>query len=412
MKILFIKTLLNYATGYVNIRVEGFFVERFMNMCISKRILLMNIKREKSTIMYADVGIRDYKKLRQIAKKTKSKVKIQHKRGIPFVAHKYRKRKIFLVLFLVIIACLAISSNYIWNIEVTGNTSIGTEEILKSLEESGLMTGISKNDINTNDIINKIRLNRDDIAWVGISVKGTNAIVKIKEIDKAPEIIDENEYCDIVSDKKGIITKISVQNGTAAVKEGDIVENGTILVNGYLEGKYTGIRYVHSIADIEAKVWYSKKKKEPLTQTISVTTGNEEKKYSLKFKKNQINLYKTLSKFEKYDTINENKKIMLFSNFYLPIEIVKTTNKEYVLQEITYTEEELKNLLVEEIEQELNEEISNEENIVNKNINAYLENGELEVEVTYEVLENIGVEKELYLERDVDENGTEESENS
>ena len=157
MKILFVKTLLNYATGYVNIRVEGFFVERFINMCISKKILLMNIKREKSTIMYADVGIRDYKKLRQIAKKTKSKIKIQSKRGIPFIAHKYRKRKIFLVLFLVIVVFLAVSSNYIWNIEVTGNTSISTQEILQSLEESGLITGISKNDINTNDIINKIR---------------------------------------------------------------------------------------------------------------------------------------------------------------------------------------------------------------------------------------------------------------
>ena len=40
-------------------------------------------------------------------------------------------------------------------------------------------------------------------------------------------------------------------------------------------------------------------------------------------------MFKTLSNFQKYDTINENKKIMLFSNFYLPIEIIKTTNYEY-----------------------------------------------------------------------------------
>ena len=33
---------------------------------------------------------------------------------------------------------------------------------------------------------------------------------------------------------------------------------------------------------------------------------------------------------------------MLFSNFYLPIEIIKTTNYEYKNQDITYTEEELK----------------------------------------------------------------------
>ena len=37
---------------------------------------------------------------------------------------------------------------------------------------------------------------------------------------KKPEIIDENEYCSIVSNKSGIITKISAQTGTANVKVG------------------------------------------------------------------------------------------------------------------------------------------------------------------------------------------------
>ena len=76
---MFLKILLNYILGYVNIKVEGFFIERFINICVSKKILLMDIKREKSTIMYANVGIPDYKKLKQVARKTKSKIKIQRK---------------------------------------------------------------------------------------------------------------------------------------------------------------------------------------------------------------------------------------------------------------------------------------------------------------------------------------------
>ena len=355
----------------------------------------MDIKRDKSTIMYANVGLADYRKLRQVAKRTKSKVKIEKKKGLPFTAHKYRKRKAFAVLFASIIIAIIISSNYIWNIEITGNVNISKEEIMQSLVESGLKVGISKNDMDTNLVINKIRLNRDDIAWIGITVKGTNAIVKIKEAEAAPEVIDEDAYCNIVANKTGMITKINVQNGTAAVKVGDIVEDGEILVNGFLEGQYTGIRYVHGIADIEAKIWYTKKASEPLVQEIPVETGNVETKYSIKFEKNQINLFKTLSKFEKYDTINENKKIMLFSNFYLPIEIVKTTNNEYEMQEITYTEEELVAMLTERIKSELLEEISEPNNIVNTNVNTYSNNGYIEVEVTYEVLEKIGIKQEI-----------------
>ena len=388
---MFVQPILNYFTGYVKIKVEGLFLERFINICVSKKILLMDIKREKSTIMYANVGIADYKKLKQVARKTKSKIKIQRKKGLPFTIKKYRKRKIFGILFVVILALLIVSSNYIWNIEISGNVKITNQEILQSLEESGLKVGLSKNDIDINAVISKIRLDREDIAWIGITVKGTNAIVKIK----APEVIDENKFCNIVANKTGMITKINVQNGTANVKVGDIVEEGDILVNGYLEGKYTGTRYVHGAATVEAKIWYTKKEKAMLKQQIPVQTGNEEKKYSIKFKKNQINLFKTLSKFEKYDTINENKKIILFSNFYLPIEVVKITNKEYVLQDVTYTNEEQTQILTEKLKKELLEEIGEQKNIVNVNVNTYSQDETVEVEVTYEVLENIGVEQEM-----------------
>ena len=65
----------------MKIKVEGFFIERFINMCISKKIILMDIEREKLTIMYAKVGLSDYRRIRQVAKKTKSKVKILEKKG-------------------------------------------------------------------------------------------------------------------------------------------------------------------------------------------------------------------------------------------------------------------------------------------------------------------------------------------
>ena len=387
---MYLKILLNYILGYVNIKVEGFFIERFINICISKKILLWNIKRKKSTIMYANIGINDYKKLKPIAKKTKSKISIQNKKGLPFVVHKYRKRKIFVGLLAVIFIALFVMSKFIWNIEIKGNNQISKAEILEELNKQGLKIGAYKGKINSNSIINRVRLDRNDIAWMGIDLEGTNAIVEIKETSKAPEIIDENEYCNIVSNKEGMITKINVQNGTAVVKEGDIVKQGDILVQGYLEGKYTGIRYVHAKADIEAKIWYSKKEKVFLKQQIQVPTGATEEKYTLNINNFKINFYKTLSKFENYDTINENKKLMLFSNFYLPIELIKKTNCEYKYEEKIYTEEELTQITQEKIEKELEKEIVQTENIINKQTNIYPNEDYIEVEVIYEVLENIG----------------------
>lgn len=385
-----LKILLNYILGYVNIKVEGFFIERFINICISKKILLWNMKREKSTILYANIGIQDYKKLKNIAKKTKTRINIQSKKGMPFLLHRYRKRKIFVGLLAIIFIALFMMSKFIWNIEIKGNTRISKTEIMEELNKNGLKIGTYKRKLNANSVINKVRLDRGDIAWIGIDIEGTNAIVEIKETSEAPEIIDENEYCNIVSNKEGMITKINVQNGTAVVKEGDIVKEGDTLVLGYLEGKYTGIRYVHAKADIEAKIWYSKKEKVFLKQQIQVPTGATEQKYTLNINNFKINFYKTLSKFENYDTINENKKLMLFSNFYLPIELIKKTNCEYKYEEKIYTEEELTQITQEKIEKELEKEIVQTENIINKQTNIYPNEDYIEVEVIYEVLENIG----------------------
>ena len=286
-------------------------------------------------------------------------------------------------------------ANFVWNIEISGNENISKEEIFAALEGEGLKTGVYKGKIDVNSVIQNIRLKRNDIAWMGITIEGTNAKVKIKESTEAPNIIEEDEFCNIIADKSGMITKINAQNGTATVKEGDIVKQGDVLVNGYLEGKYTGFRYVHALANIEAKVWYSKKEKIYLTQQVPTDTGNTEEKYSLSINDFKINFYKTLSKFENYDTIYESKRLKLFSNFYLPVEILKITNKEYEIKNVTYTEEAIIEIWTPKIEEELRKQIENQDNIINKQTNIYENEGYIEIEVIYEVLETIGVEDKI-----------------
>ena len=69
---MYFKILLAYILGYVNIEVEGYFIERFINICNSKKIFLWNMKRKHSTIIRVNIGIRDFKKITEIAKKTKT----------------------------------------------------------------------------------------------------------------------------------------------------------------------------------------------------------------------------------------------------------------------------------------------------------------------------------------------------
>ena len=104
---------------------------------------------------------------------------------------------------------------------------------------------------------------------------------------------------------------------------------------------------------------------------------------------------KKLSKFEIYDTIEAENKMRLFSDFYLPISIIKMTYKEVEEKPKDYQMEEAKNIGIEQLQEELEKEIEDKEAIVGKNINNYEKGDSIDVYVTYEVLENIGTNEKI-----------------
>ena len=286
-------------------------------------------------------------------------------------------------------------SNFIWNIEISGVDEAKQKELLEIIQNEGVDVGKYKNKINLQNLINKIRLERADIAWVGMEIKGTNLKIKVVEADEKPEIIDENEYCNIVASKDGIISKVNAQNGTPVVKEGDTVKKGDILVQGWIEGKYTDNRYVHAEGETIAKVWYSEKEKVYYNQNYESLTGNKERKYSININNFKINLFKTLSKFENYDTISTIKKLKITSNFYLPIEIVVNNNFEKQKNTVKYDKNEAKEIGIKKLKEKLEQEIQDKNSISNIYINTEETDEYVEVEVIYEVLENIGTKEKI-----------------
>lgn len=257
---MFIKLLVRLFLGYVRIEVEGYYIERFINICTNNKILIWNLKREKGVKLYLNIGINDFKKLSYIARKTNCKIKILRKKGIPFLLNRYKKRKIFAIFLILIILIIFISSKYVWNVKISIKDDLKLDNIEQDIENLGISRGVKKDEIDTDKIINELRLKRDDIAWVGIDIYGTIVQINIVKADKVPNIVDNSNYCNIVASKSGVIQKIIAQNGTAVVNIGDTVQKGDVLIAGYMEGKYTDTRYVHGLGEVEAIVSYKKSK--------------------------------------------------------------------------------------------------------------------------------------------------------
>lgn len=221
---MYIQKIQKAITGYTNIEVEGYYIEKFINICRNKGIYLEDLKRERTTIINASIPAKYFKIVAKIAKSNKCQIKIKEKKGLPFILNRYRKRKIFVISLLVVLLLLIALSKFVWNIEITGNVNISNNEILEIVKSEGLEIGKLKNKIDAKKIVEKIRLERSDISWVGIKLSGTNAIIEIVESDKIPNIIDKEEYCNIVAKKDAMIVSANAQNGTLQVKEGDVVK--------------------------------------------------------------------------------------------------------------------------------------------------------------------------------------------
>lgn len=44
-----IKIILSYILGYLRVTIEGYYIERFINICKNEKILIWNFQNEKKT---------------------------------------------------------------------------------------------------------------------------------------------------------------------------------------------------------------------------------------------------------------------------------------------------------------------------------------------------------------------------
>ena len=166
---------------------------------------------------------------------------------------------------------------------------------------------------------------------------------------------------------------------------------GDILVEGVMEGKYTGIRTVNSDADIYVVSHHEKERKEAFIQEISQRTGEVEKNVEIYIHKFKIFFNKGVPKFENCDTIRTYKKVKLFSNYYIPIEIVNVTDFELKKSFQSFTEEELTEKITKELQEELNQELElSDSSNVQQEVASVADADGVTVKVVYSVEEKIG----------------------
>ncbi len=325
-------------TGVTSVEIEGFFTERFINLCKINNIKIWDIRNIVSGVTRFKIHISNFKKLRSIARKTKCKIKIKKKEGLYFQFFKYRKRKVLAYLSLLLIILFILSTCFVWNINISGNERISTELIEQKLKESGIYVGRFKIGMNKIDILKTVRSTMPEISWIGLEIRGTDAEIKIVEkviLDDKDK--QDNRIGDIVSTHDGIITRIIAENGTPTYKEGSYILKGYLLIEGKIYSKILGEELVHAKGIIRMNTQYIFEKE---YKYVDIEREYADKnKHSIGFSVNSKEIYVNyLKKDQKYDKLKSSKSFNIFGS---TISFDWYTFKEYVEKEVIYTKEDI-----------------------------------------------------------------------
>ena len=157
--------LIRFVKGYVRIKIWGFAPERFFNLCSNKNILLWDIqKKDMYYEMY--ISLSGFRSLQLITRKTKTRVVILERHGLPFLMPGIFLRKIFIAGLVMTCLFLYLSTKFVWEISLTGNLSITEDAFYSFLSEEGIKVGSMKKDIDIESLEKHARIKFPEITWI------------------------------------------------------------------------------------------------------------------------------------------------------------------------------------------------------------------------------------------------------
>ncbi|WP_411683048.1 sporulation protein YqfD [Clostridium thailandense] len=295
----------NHKKGIITIEIQSLIPERFVNLMWKSDIYIKNIKKKSITTMTMEINLSDYDKIEEIAKKTRTKIKITGRRGLTFLIIKIKRRIALSVGILVFMGVLYYLSTFIWNIEISVDHNLSPYEIRQQLISFGVKPGISKRNINVYDIEEKLIKSNESIMWVRARVEGAKLKITAAERQSPPNIISEDTPCNLVAKKDGEVVRVYTKAGTSVVKKGDIIKKGQILVKGE-QGKEGAVYSVHAVGDVICRTFYEESKSVKIDTVKKERTGNKIENLYFTIGGRDIYLKKSVNKFNKYDKIEDN----------------------------------------------------------------------------------------------------------
>ncbi|AGA70400.1 sporulation protein YqfD [Desulfitobacterium dichloroeliminans LMG P-21439] len=392
-----------FLQGRVFFVARGKELARFMNESIRQGIVFYRTQRSERGLR-AQIRIQDFARLKGPARLTHTRVHIIAKYGWPFIAARWWRRKFLLGGILLIGITLAILSQMILSISVSGNTTISSVEIFDSAEKHGLRTWTWQDSVDLSKVSKTLVEEFPDAAWIGIRRYGTR--VEIKVVQKIrPQV--PGEAGNLVASKAGLVQQVMVIQGTPLIHEGEIVKPGQVLIQApaTVENLSATPRTDRQLQQkdfipetvpaakgfVRGRVWYSAEATVPYQEELIEESGKVAKGWGIKFGTRVIMV--TIPE-SPYPLVNEEVQyhgVDLWRNWRLPVEIVSIHYKELAKLQVERTEVEARQAAEERARTEVHKAITPGAHVLEEKVRVLESNDGERVRIEVEAYEDLAV---------------------
>lgn len=423
--------LIKWWGGYARVELSGYSPERLINLCGYNGIELWDLVCVEEKYCFY-VRRRDFKQLVGFVRKSKCRLVVLEKHGLPFGIRRNRSRKWFAAGVPICLVLMYLLSLHIWDIDFDGNSYFTDELLRKTLMEAGYDTGIRKSQIICDDLEMMLRETYPEITWVSAQISGTRLYIQIRE-NTGILTMDQTkaEPCNLVASHDGVITEIITRSGTPLVKAGDKVTTGQVLVSGVVElfndsKEKTGEHLVAADADIMAQTvipyedrfameypvkWYTGEQRYRLTVEIfgrqihldlSGISDTKKEQDGIVLEKNSPFWQKLFQKLpilkklpmlyhvKKYDTVTTQRQLSMGKTVALPVKWQLTTLREYEETTAIYSQQQARSLAEENCAKFFENLLEKGVQIIEKNVRIDMMGGECVAGGTVTVIQPMG----------------------
>lgn len=341
-----INDLLRWFGGYSDLSVGGTFPERFLNLAAKHGLYLWKMKGSKQAVE-ACVRYSELPLARKLAVKSGCELTVIKNHGLPFLSRKYRHRTGLLLGLIIGSLICAVMSGYIWTIEVNCPDCINEYEIRQELSELGFSEGCRYDYVRISDIEQEMMIRDGRLSWISINVTGCRAVVDISpktKIDSGKSKNKSTKLSNMISDCDGIVTRMSVRYGQAAVKVGDGIRKGSLLISGIAELPDGSNVLYDSEGEVYAKTEQTVSFFLPASITSIDKAQEETMRRSLSFFGLNIPLSLNVEPKEEHFTVSNSQSLTL-SEHIIPIGLTEEHFRTYEKKDVPQSTEDAERIL-------------------------------------------------------------------